>query len=781
MGDETNPVSTSVRRKVLELETNDVRFEAFCIEVISALEGGASIFSTSRSWDFGRDGVGGGRAAGLYICCSLRDDVEIKALDDIERISSTTRNIARLYFCSSQQLSEHRISTIEDTLRREVDNAFEVVCLGSSQLTEAAISRAPEAMERQYGPEIKNTLRAIQADPTDDTEQRGLRLALLSAAGDTSTAIRAEVYTSALLDALSDSQPLTVARCAKQISENLRLQRNVAAIAIEPHLRQLVNDGLVAESAGTYEITDAGRQALRARENEAANRLLSGRRLIRDALETAIGGRLGEDQFRNIWIVLEERMAHYFLSRGDAIVAEVADLMNGEAGETHSVPPGSTPLSFLDDLSDAVAATSSHPQQREEIKVAIRDIFTDRTSVATDWLLRLSASFLAACALGLEHASAEALARLLSQTTLVLDTDVVLSLIGEGEGEHSGVQTIVSNWTKMGGTVLVGEPVLEEVAYHASIAQQDYDSVARALPGTPEDRMHLIDNVFVRSFAELLARRDARPSQWRRYIGQFLGHDAHDWQNTLKYISDEYRVGRLPPRSTKEAELEGKVRSFLSQGADQKFEGEGLRNALDKARRDAELYSALVHHVRQLKDANPGATCLLVSSARRLAKAEDTFHESGESNLIISIAGVLYLLSLVPGVSLGLTSMKAFLFDEQRRRFSSDLERSLMRIVKGSHEVSMPWAKRTLLMREVRSRMVKDAQEMGIRHPTNAQIAGIDQAALAAGNQARTMEILKDSLDAIAVDTRLEQENRDLRARLRALEEELASRKAARR
>lgn len=103
-----SPLVMSIATKVLDIETNDGRFENFSREVVQVLEGGGTIFSTSASWDLGRDGVGFGRSAGVYVCASLRDDVDAKALSDIQRLNSTTANIKHVYFCSSHQLSEQR-------------------------------------------------------------------------------------------------------------------------------------------------------------------------------------------------------------------------------------------------------------------------------------------------------------------------------------------------------------------------------------------------------------------------------------------------------------------------------------------------------------------------------------------------------------------------------------------------------------------------------------------------------------------------------------------------
>ncbi|WP_146750255.1 hypothetical protein [Pseudomonas sp. RIT411] len=771
MSKDNTDLEQTVSTTVLGMETSDYRFESFCNAIVSTLEGGAVIFSTSLSWDLGRDGVGGGRASGLYVCTSLRDDIDAKALSDIARITATTSNISRIYFCSSHCLSEHRRQSIESLLADKVDKAFPIICLGASQLVETDLSRSSGLLERHYGSEISNALRSIGRGSSDDTEIRGLRLALISSSADNSAEIRFEVYASGVLDVLADEKSRTLEALARDFSGLLRLQRNVAREAIIPAISRLCESGFIEEKSGIYCVTPSGLVARQDREKGAAVRLLEGRQAIREVLENAIGSRFLDNQFSRIWEVLEDKMAQYFLLRGDALVAEISALIN----EEHQITHLTSPLSFLDEFATAVAATSQHPQQREELKQAIKDMFTDRTSAATDWLVRLSASFLSLCAAGLEHSSNSALSKLFARTTLVLDTDVVLSLLGTGEPEHNSVEMIVDRWTRLNGNVFAPTPVLEEVAYHAYIATRDYEEVRHQLPGTAEERLQLIDNVFVRSFAQLMADKKAQPTHWSAYLKDFKGDSEYDFSRISSALSD-YKIGQLFDRSTQESDLEERVRRFLVEGASDRYTGRALRNAQDKARRDAEIYSALIHHLRLVKSEDPAATCLLVSSARRLVQVDTRFQRSGEQQLVISVAALLQLISLLPDVTLGLSAMKAFLFDERRRGFSSELERALLRLVRSSGTYSLPWAKRGSLMRSVRDRLIQDAHQQGKRKLSADDIARIEHESLMPERAPQTAALLHQALEAIAVDPRLEQENTALRAEIRQLKTELEHR-----
>jgi hypothetical protein len=527
-----------------------------------------------------------------------------------------------------------------------------------------------------------------------------------------------------------------------------------------------VASGHLTHQSPAFAITDLGRSFADELYVQAADRFLGGRLAVRKAVEDSIGERLDEDSFQRIWNVFEERVAAHFHARGVAMVAEVSALLDSTTGES-AAQEVQSPLSFLEELATAVANTATHPQRRSELHQAVHDLFTDRTSGATDWLVRVSASFVACCALGLEHSTGTALAKLFARTALVLDSDVMLSLLGEGEPEHQSVFAVVSKWTKVGGKVLVAEPVLEEVAYHAHIAQHDFSQVEHLLPGTPEDRLRVIENAFVRSFAEHMAKSGTPRQHWGRFISQYRGASPYDWRQVMGHLRAEYSVGTLPHRNAEYEPLELQVKAFLIRTAEQR--GYSGKNVRDKASRDARLYAQMVQYLSSVRASDPGATCLLVSSAHRLAEAESTFQESGEQQIVVPISTVLQLISLLPHVSLGLSAMKAFLFEERRPGFSSDLERTILRMVRSSGEVSMPWAKRGALMREVRDRLIDDARKQGRHVDDGASAQALERVALAQSNQPRTVQILAAALDKVVASSRLEDENARLRREIESL------------
>jgi len=765
--DLNNTAELTVSQLVLEIESNAYRFECFCREAVSIIEGGAIILSTSRSWDLGRDGVGTGTARGVYVCVTLRDDVDGKALDDITRLMATTPSIKRVYFCSSKKLSENTLSLLEQQLATELDATFEIKCLGASQLLDT-VTGSPGILERHYGGDLKAALKAISPDQSDDGDLNGLHLALIAAAGDTSVKIRQDLYSGALLEVLNDGTPRTAVGCAKKIAERLHLARSISESALKPHLDRLVEDGSLSLQSNLYAITAPGVARWTALQTSAADHILKGRRAIRIAYETSLGENLSDPDFNKIFDILEDYLTAHFHRRGAAIVAEVAGLLDEPEQLELKLE---SQLSFLEELAQTIANTSQHPQRRQELQQATQDLFHDRTSLATEWLVRVCASYVACCALGLEQSVANALNRLISKTALILDTDVLLSLLGTGEPEHQGVETIVRLWRASGGRIFVGEPVLEEAAYHAHIASLDYEQVRHLVPGTPDDRLRLIENVFVRSFAELLATGTAKRKQWGRYISQFRGATPYDWSTLYSYLQSEYSIQQLPPKVSELDQLEADVRTFMVGLATQA--GHSGKAAADKARRDASLYVQIVHFLQGTRATDPGSAALLVSSARRLARAEEKFRRSGEAQIVVPISVALYLVSLAPNVTLGIPAMKAFLFEERRPGFSSDLERSVLRMVRTSTEISMPWAKRGVLMREVRDRIIQDAKRQGLPHATETDARELERKALAESERSRTIQVLGQALDKVVVTTRQEEEVRRLRAEVERLQREL--------
>lgn len=443
-------------------------------------------------------------------------------------------------------------------------------------------------------------------------------------------------------------------------------------------------------------------------------------------------------------------------------------------GEALGEPPAAgldfEPLSFVDEVAKNVAAAATGVERRLIIEVAIRDIFSAREGAATTWLLQIASAFISACAIGLEDSSGQAIEALLAKSVLVLDTDVLLSYVGVDEQDHRGVCELVDRWKKLPSKVMVARPVLEEFSRHAYIAQHEWNQVfPHHIPGDAESRARLMRNVFVRSFGGLIESKKAKARDWVSYIDGYRGAFEYDFSRSIQTLRLDHRIDELPPTGLGEERLEARVRDYLVSKIDENW---GVKPyAKDKARRDAQLYVAIVRYTRLRREMDPLASCILVSSARRLASVEDNFHEVGDSHMVASISSMLYLVSLLPGVSLGLSAMKTFLFEGRRLGASSDLEQTVLRVIRTSQDRNMKFAQRGLLMNSLRRMLLKDAHEMGQKGPDDVLIQRAEKAALESpSNQSRLLEHMALVLDQIGPSHRVARENEDLKRRQKELE-----------
>ena len=177
-------------------------------------------------------------------------------------------------------------------------------------------------------------------------------------------------------------------------------------------------------------------------------------------------------------------------------------------------------------IANAAAAVFQLPDQAEEVRTSISDLLHSGDGAAVDWLTRSCFAFVCACSLGLEVRTQAALESIIARTALVLDTDVILSLLSADEAPHDSVQALTKEWREFGGQVLVTREVLSEVAHHAWIAQNDLDHVIDLLPATHLDRQVLSKNAFVRGFGRLLERGEVKPSHWSRWMRQIQREES---------------------------------------------------------------------------------------------------------------------------------------------------------------------------------------------------------------------------------------------------------------
>lgn len=193
-------VTFNMARDVIVSDTHAIRFENFCNGIVSAIEGGVVIHRTSQTWDRGRDGKTVGPLPRVIVCSSLNDWPEDKAISDIAKVVANCSPLPdRVYFCSSQELSEQREDKIAAEIGAAVPEGVSVEVLDAKHLAEFA-ARLDAVLERHYPTELKDIRTSLAQDREDDGQaaNAALHLALCAMGHKDSLAVRNDTYRAAL-------------------------------------------------------------------------------------------------------------------------------------------------------------------------------------------------------------------------------------------------------------------------------------------------------------------------------------------------------------------------------------------------------------------------------------------------------------------------------------------------------------------------------------------------------------------------------------------------------
>jgi hypothetical protein len=149
-------VPSHIADHVLQADTNHSRFEKFCCDLSTVVEG-RDFVPTSATWDRGRDARAVGPARGTHaavICCTLDPDLDAKSNQDLTRLAATSKP-DRVIYCSSQKLSEHQLDKVAGGICGLLRPDASVATYGSLQLASLA-ERHPEPFEKHYRAELQN-------------------------------------------------------------------------------------------------------------------------------------------------------------------------------------------------------------------------------------------------------------------------------------------------------------------------------------------------------------------------------------------------------------------------------------------------------------------------------------------------------------------------------------------------------------------------------------------------------------------------------------------------
>ena len=371
MGDDSVPVG--IARTVIESDYEPTRFELFCCDLVSEIEGGVIVVPTSQSWDRGRDGRSVGSGTRIALCATLMNSLDNKVRSDLKKLFANGGDFAKVYFCTSHaNASEHTLDKCVAEVRAEVGTSIPVEPLNGTQLSRIS-GRFPNPIRRHYATEIRELLQALTEDDSQESQVRESTIfALAAAAHPSSGAIRDAAYRQIVLRVLAE-EPRTLAVVCREASNRLRLASVIPKRVLEQHVGALLQKGLVSSDDGVYAITDAGIEELEDVDAAAAKQLLDGRTRIREAIEEELGFALADQQFSRIWTAIQTRLTAFFYDNGREMVCVIDRFARpGEEcgpGESVDLP------FFVKELAAAAAAECAQAELAEQMVVAVSDSF----------------------------------------------------------------------------------------------------------------------------------------------------------------------------------------------------------------------------------------------------------------------------------------------------------------------------------------------------------------------------------------------------------------------
>ncbi|HET9280737.1 MAG TPA: hypothetical protein VFR24_02135 [Candidatus Angelobacter sp.] len=760
----------SIAEIILENEKNDYRFESFSREICEKHEG-ISFLPTSQSWDRGRDARSSNPGKGSHrniVCCTLNIDINQKVDSDLLRVTATS-SPDRLVYCSSQKLSEMRVDEITKIIRRHIPKGS-VLVLGSIQLAVLA-EKYSEVFEKYYQAElqlIRNTI--IEKPPSEDKATYGLRLALIAFGSDEAVQLRHDLLNTLVLSFFGDKNVHTVAQIVQELSKDLGLPRPLRTDLVEKTVQQAEQDGVLRREGNGFLITAYGQQQLDTFPKNVAVQLLKGRELVRTQLEILIGKKLNDKQFNMLWSGLVDFLAGLFHANGLNVIRAVERFISAK---TDSNEEDEDLRTLLSDGVRKVVSIIATPDLRNVVERAILDIFTEHSSEAFEWLTRIAERFVMLCSLGLEASSADQVRRVLTAHQVVLDSDIIIDYLCAGESQHKRAQEMLSRWLQIGGRLLVSPVVLEEVAHHAWISDNDFRETEYLLGKLKKYELkRFIKSAFVRTYHTL----DTKPGKWPLYISQFKGNAPGDYSKIQGILRQRLKVETLP--ASYDVRLSESITEYLLKSIDREPKWtDRLEDMTYKVERDGKLMasiSAARIAEQKMGEAKP---IVLLSSSGRLRRVENFFGEHfGEAKVIVSLGAFAYLLAATPDVGLGADSLRQALFDFGASAGLNDVERRALRIIRASEEYDIPWAERGLLQQNLTANLRSEAEKRGIS-PDSLRTR------LEAGKDPKTSaRLIVESLKDLAVDSKTsknlaasQQKVSQLEAKIFALEESLAT------
>ncbi len=759
-------MNAAIAEIIINTDRSDSRFEDFA-RALCSVEHGVEFLPTSKTWDRGRDGRSTGSATSGFanlLCATLNKDIDGKVSADILRLTATS-SPKHLIYCCSQPLSEQAIDNIDKFIRTHVPSGS-ITLYGSLQLAHLAAKHST-VFEKYYPGELQS-IRASLLDRPEEEDRMGLRLAFVTIGAEEGPALRAAILQRTVLELLKLNGPQTTAMLAQGFSSDLKLPRALPANLVEGVVKRELREQTVTLVDSKWTLTAYGEKCLAEVPVEATDHLLKGRLAIREKLESLIGIRFTETQYELVWSALLDFLSILFYQNGLSVIQAIDAFLSG------SEPADTPDLKALlsDGARKCAALCASTPETSHRLQNAIVDTLTERSGPAFEWLTRTCERFVALCCLGLETRSSEEIRNSLITHDVVLDSDVILNYLCEGEPDHKATVELLGRWLKAGGHILLAPVVLEEVAYHAWISNVDFAQTEHLFGKLQRYELRrFIRNAFVRAFHAV----SKNLLHWEPYISQFRGNSQTDYSKIKNRLHVRLSAATLPDNYDEALAKDITVYALKESARDKIVDVEELEeDTRHKLKRDGRLLAS-VSAARSSSAGLVGAHgVLLLSSSRILQKAELKFKDRlGKGALVLPRAGFAYLLSMVSDTHLSADTLRRSLFEFGKGARLNDSERRALRIIRSSGAYDLPWADRDVLKDQLSAAIHREAQKLGVadKHLRAAISSGASPESSA--------KVIAEALRSMAKGTVAEERLQDAEHRIAELEADLAQTQAA--
>lgn len=699
---------------VLENDDSHIRFENFCLELFNKIEG-TELVPTSRSWDYGRDGRSillSNTPIKPILCATLREDIDEKVKSDILRLRETTQTNSIIY-CSSKELSEKKCNSLEVKIKELYPGMQSVRIIGKIQFI-GLIDRYDEIFRKYYAGEISNIEKTfLSPSSSPDLKEIGLRLVLCTQVGEDATKLRDEISKMLFLYNLNTSVNLSVDQLSALVTAQLHLPKIISIHYVHEIIEHIKSEKLVTYRDNCISITEKGKTYIECIPEDASLKLLEGRSAIREAIYKLSGHKLSDIQYGILWDTFQDGITELFYNHGLTLIRMVRSILI----ENIILSSSDYMNVHLTSLAERAISQFSDKEQASEVKQAIIDMFYEKDSPAFLWLSQICGTYVMMCSLGLEELSNQQIIRVLSTYHIIPDSDILISLLCEGENNHKEVERIIKGWIALGGEIILSIPVLEEVAHHAWISEFDYSHFGVNLNKvTDYDANHIIENAFVRAFRKV-SISDTSPKMWIQYIQQYRGTSENDYSRVLSIIRAEFPIKLLTLPSDDYKDVSNQIRKYLikrmSEISHIPVENLDYRT-LDKIERDCKLVTSVIFERNTRKTQGDFTTSCIISSAGILKELDYGFASLfGPPEMILPTAAIGFLLTLTPQVSMSFGTLRSILFDDVLTQRLTPAQLYAFRVISSSGQWNVPFARRGSLEHTLNDTLYQEARARG--------------------------------------------------------------------